>query len=116
MIRIREDLSAVGLEKKVKALFDVSAQKIKSLDATWRPEQGAPVFTIDGKYTSRGWTEWTQGFQFGAEILQFDATGDKQFLELGARIRFRIWRRMCRTRGCMIMGSIMSALMGICCG
>jgi rhamnogalacturonyl hydrolase YesR len=83
MIRIREDLSAVGLEKKVKALFDVSAQKIKSLDATWRPEQGAPVFTIDGKYTSRGWTEWTQGFQFGAEILQFDATGDKQFLEAG---------------------------------
>ena len=83
MIRIRKDLTAAALEKKVKALFDSSARKIQSLDASWRPEQGAPVFTIDGKYTSRGWTEWTQGFQFGAEILQFDATGDKRCLEAG---------------------------------
>ncbi len=83
MIRIREDLTAAALEKKVKALFESSARKIKSLDASWQPEQGAPVFTIDGKYTSRGWTEWTQGFQFGAEILQFDATGEKSFLDAG---------------------------------
>jgi hypothetical protein len=83
MIQIREDLTALSLEKKVKALFDSSARKIRSLDSTWRPQQGAPVFTIDGRYTSRGWTEWTQGFQFGAEILQFDATGEKEFLEAG---------------------------------
>jgi hypothetical protein len=42
-----------------------------------------PVFTIAGQYTSRGWTEWTQGFQFGCAILQYDATGEKQFLEYG---------------------------------
>jgi len=83
MIRIREDLTPRSLEPKVNALFASSAQKIKSLDASWRPENGAPVFTIDGKYTSRGWTEWTQGFQFGAEILQFDATGDHTFLNSG---------------------------------
>lgn len=41
------------------------------------------MFTSEGRYTSRGWTEWTQGFQFGAEILQFDATTDKKALELG---------------------------------
>ena len=38
---------------------------------------------MKGKYTSRGWTEWTQGFQFGSAILQFDATGDERFLEIG---------------------------------
>jgi len=38
-----------------------------------------------GRYTSRGWTEWTQGFQFGSAILQFDATGERRFLELGRR-------------------------------
>ena len=43
------------------------------------------VFTAAGRYTSRGWTEWTQGFQFGAPILQFDATGDHEFLEIGRR-------------------------------
>ena len=49
------------------------------------PEKGTPVFTVAGTYTTRGWTEWTQGFQFGSAILQFDATGDEQFLEIGRR-------------------------------
>jgi unsaturated chondroitin disaccharide hydrolase len=83
MLQIRADLTAASLEKKVAILFESSARKIKSLAHSWRPENGAPVFTIDGKYTSRGWTEWTQGFQFGAEILQFDATGEKEFLQAG---------------------------------
>ncbi len=45
--------------------------------------KGSPVFTANGKYTTRGWTEWTQGFQFGSAILQFDATNDADFLEIG---------------------------------
>ena len=43
------------------------------------------MFTVDGQYTARGWTEWTQGFQFGSALLQFDATGDRKFLELGRK-------------------------------
>src|SRR6185503_7808439 len=43
----------------------------------------APVFTVNGRYQARGWTEWTQGFQFGSALLQFDATGEADFLELG---------------------------------
>jgi unsaturated chondroitin disaccharide hydrolase len=38
---------------------------------------------VKGRYVSRGWTEWTQGFQFGSAILQFDATDDRSFLEIG---------------------------------
>ena len=49
------------------------------------------MFTVDGVYRSRGWTEWTQGFQFGAPLLQFDATCDREFLELG---RTRTLERM----------------------
>src|SRR6478752_7149784 len=64
-------------------LFELSAGKIDSVEDTWRPEDGAPVFTVQGVYRARGWTEWTQGFQFGAALLQFDATGDRAFLELG---------------------------------
>jgi unsaturated chondroitin disaccharide hydrolase len=48
-----------------------------------RPDAGAPVFTVKGRYTARGWTEWTQGFQFGSSILQFDATDDGSFLDSG---------------------------------
>jgi unsaturated chondroitin disaccharide hydrolase len=68
---------------KIARLFALSAKKIRSIEATWPPDAGAPVFTVDGRYQARGWTEWTQGFQFGSAILQFDATGDIGFLELG---------------------------------
>jgi unsaturated chondroitin disaccharide hydrolase len=69
-------------------LFDLSAGKIHALERTWRDERGAPVFTVGGTYQSRGWTEWTQGFQYGSAVLQFDATDDAEFLEL-ARTRTR---------------------------
>ena len=67
----------------VEHVFAVSAEKIRALERRWDPSAGAPVFTIEGRYSARGWTEWTQGFQFGSSLLQFDATGDRYFLELG---------------------------------
>ncbi len=72
-------------------MFELSAGKIRALESSWRPEDGSPVFTVDGRYRSRGWTEWTQGFQFGAAVLQFDATGEREFLELA---RSRTLERM----------------------
>lgn len=83
MIRIDSSVTAENLRPKITALFDTSAEKIRTLEESWKPEQGAPVFTVNGRYTSRGWTEWTQGFQFGSAILQYDATDDCAFLALG---------------------------------
>jgi hypothetical protein len=68
---------------KVDRLFQVSEEKILALEKSWNPRNGAPVVTVDGRYTSRGWTEWTQGFQFGSAILQFAATGEADLLEIG---------------------------------
>src|SRR5205823_3757624 len=70
---------------KIERLFDLSGRKIRAIERTWDPSKGTPVFTVRGKYTSRGWTEWTQGFQFGSAILQFDATDEKFHLNLGRR-------------------------------
>lgn len=83
MIRFDRQRTAADLLPAIHRLFDLSAAKIRSLETSWRPEDGAPVFTVDGIYRSRAWTEWTQGFQFGSPLLQFDATGDREFLELG---------------------------------
>jgi hypothetical protein len=84
-IKIDYSLTATKLTPKIDRLFEVSAAKILNLQKSWNPSKGTPVFTIKGNYTSRGWTEWTQGFQFGSALLQFDATGDQQFLELGRK-------------------------------
>jgi len=85
MIRINSELKPSDLNHKLKRLWELSAEKIHIIDKTYDESKGSPVFTVKGKYTTRGWTEWTQGFQFGAAILQFDATGDKAFLELGRK-------------------------------
>ncbi len=84
-MKIDYSMEAPSLAASVAALFRLSSEKVRSLDRSWNPSQGSPVFTINGKYTSRGWTEWTQGFQFGSAILQFDGTGDREFLEIGRR-------------------------------
>jgi hypothetical protein len=83
MIDLTTTLTPAALLPKLRRLFELSGDKIRSIDAAWKPEQGSPVFTSGGKYTSRGWTEWTQGFQFGSAILQFDATGEEWFLTNG---------------------------------
>jgi unsaturated chondroitin disaccharide hydrolase len=83
MICVDRRRSPSDLLPKIARLFDRSAKKIRAIESAWRPKDGAPVFTVDGAYRSRGWTEWTQGFQFGSALLQYDATGDREFLELG---------------------------------
>src|SRR5258706_16299305 len=83
MVRTQSDLPAARLVPKLRRLFDLSAAKIRAIEKSWDPSQGSPVCTDRGRYTSRGWTEWTQGFQFGAAILQYDATGEQEFLEAG---------------------------------
>ena len=91
MIKIRTDLQPADLTKKIGRLWEASAPKILSIDKDDVPGQSAPVFTWDGKYTARGWTEWTQGFVYGSALLQYDATGDEKFLKLG---RDRTFERM----------------------
>jgi len=81
--KINPKLTPQKLLPKITRLFELSGQKILALEKSWKPANGTPVFTVKGKYTSRGWTEWTQGFQFGSAILQFDATGDERFLRIG---------------------------------
>ncbi len=83
MIKIDHSLTPDKLLPQIQRLFEISAKKIRQLHSAWNPQWGAPVFTVKGKYTTRGWTEWTQGFQFGSAILQFDATGEQEFLAIG---------------------------------
>jgi unsaturated chondroitin disaccharide hydrolase len=80
-MQIRNDLTAASLQSKIDRLWQLSAEKINLISKEYDNSKGTPVFTVNGKYTLRGWTEWTQGFQYGAEVLQYDATGESAFLE-----------------------------------
>ena len=82
-MKINATLTPQKLQKKTTRVFELAGQKIRAIDAAWDSAKGTPVFTVKGSYTSRGWTEWTQGFQFGMAFLHFDATGDTAMLKLG---------------------------------
>jgi len=74
-----------ALAKKIAGMWEISARKIRSIERSYDESRGSPVFTVKGAWTSRGWTEWTQGFQYGSALLQFDATGEREFLQAGRR-------------------------------
>ncbi len=83
MIKIKNDLTPTDLAPKLERLWRASAPKILAIDADEKPGQATPVYTVRGRYTARGWTEWTQGFVYGSAILQYEATGEESFLTLG---------------------------------
>ena len=85
MIQIDNQLQPKDLSKKLTLFWELSGEKLKNIDKNYDAAKGSPVFTVNGKYTTRGWTEWTQGFQFGSSILQFDVTGENYFLESGRK-------------------------------
>src|SRR5215212_10070477 len=84
-MQIDSSIRPADLSKPLTRLFELASEKVRLIDKTWDPSKGTPVFTVDGKYTTRGWTEWTQGFQYGCAILAFDATGERGLLDLGRR-------------------------------
>jgi len=85
MIKINLTLRPSDLDAKLKRFWQLSGEKINLIENNYDVSKGSPVFTSKGKYTTRGWTEWTQGFLYGSMILQYDATGEKSFLEMGRR-------------------------------
>jgi hypothetical protein len=89
MIEIKTSLKPSDLSPKLDKMWAASAAKIKSIEKGWDAANGSPVFTVKGKYTSKGWTEWTQGFVYGSAILQFDATGEQEFLAIGRDHTFK---------------------------
>jgi len=85
MIDLHETTDWASFAGPVGKVFSLAAGKTKLLATHWEGESGSPVFTIGGRYTQRGWTEWTQGFQFGNALLIFEASGDPWFLDYGRR-------------------------------
>jgi hypothetical protein len=83
MIHLDSTLTPAALAPALDRFFAVAKTKITSLDRDYDETKGSPVFTVAGRYTTRGWTEWTEGFRYGIALLHFDATGDTESLASG---------------------------------
>lgn len=82
-MKIDSTIRPASLSAAVDRVFRLAAGKVRAIDRSWDPAKGTPVFTIEGRYASRGWTEWTQGFQYGCAILAGDAMDDARLIKLG---------------------------------
>jgi hypothetical protein len=85
MIRINAELTPEKLRPRLERVFEISAGKIRAIEKAFDATRGSPVFTVQGVYTGREWTDWTQGFMYGSALLHYDATGEEWFLEYGKR-------------------------------
>ena len=84
-MQIDDQLTPASLAPALENFWRISGEKLNLTHRDYDPARGAPVFTVDGKYTARGWTEWTEGFLYGSDFLQFDATHDAAFAERGQK-------------------------------
>ncbi len=84
-MQIDKTIKPSDLLPAIDRVFRLTARKVRAIDRTWDHRKGTPVFTVNGRYSSRGWTEWTQGFQYGCIILAGDALDDDKLLKLGRR-------------------------------
>jgi unsaturated chondroitin disaccharide hydrolase len=82
-MKVSSELSVADLSPAIKQLFELATEKTMRLSRRWDPAAGAPVVTAAGKYVSRNWTQWTQGFAYGNAILCYDISGQPELLELG---------------------------------
>ena len=82
-MKINDQLTPAALADACDRVLALGADKARLIDETWDPAKGTPVFTVEGQYTTRGWTEWTQGFQYGCMILAGDGLDDTSLIEMG---------------------------------
>jgi len=85
MVNLKNAARIEDLRPFLDSVFEAAKGKIISIDQEYDESRGSPVYTVRGRYTSRGWTEWTEGFRYGLAILHFDATGDEESLEIARR-------------------------------
>ena len=94
-MQIDMTMSAADLADAANGVFEVAAGKVRSIYETRDPSSGAPVYTVAGRYTQRGWTEWTEGFQYGCAPAgvrrgrRRGAAGARPAADLGSH-----WRRI----------------------
>ncbi len=80
MIDLRE-INIGDLELQLDGFWSLATEKTELLRKNYTAEKGSPVITKDGRYVAQGWTDWTQGFQFGIPLLIFEAVGQTDLLE-----------------------------------
>lgn len=83
MLLVDAQIAPADLLPACKRLWQMAGPKIRRWAKRFPHGSPSPVITRAGRYEPQGWTEWTRGFQYGAALLAFDATDDRELLAIG---------------------------------
>ncbi len=84
-MEVNGKIAPLDLISSVHRALELASEKTLRLDRRWNNSGCAPVFTADGRYTARNWTQWTQGFQYGNALLCFELGGSDELLNTARR-------------------------------
>jgi hypothetical protein len=84
-VEVDKTIRPQELMPAIRRAVELASEKTLQLDRRWSVPGCAPVFTVDGRYTARDWTQWTQGFQYGNALLCFELGGNEELLALARR-------------------------------
>jgi len=78
-------ITPLDLTSAIGRAVELAAEKTLRLEQRWNAQGSAPVFTSEGRYTARSWTQWTQGFQYGNALLCYELGGNPELLATARR-------------------------------
>jgi unsaturated chondroitin disaccharide hydrolase len=84
-VKVNATITPQELMPAIRRAVELAAGKTMRLEQRWNAQGSAPVFTAEGRYTARSWTQWTQGFQYGNALLCFELGSDPQLLAMARR-------------------------------
>ena len=84
-VKPNEKITPQELTPAIQRAVELASEKTLRLDRRWNVAGCAPVVTVNGRYTARSWTQWTQGFQYGNALLCFELGGDAELLAIARR-------------------------------
>lgn len=85
-VLVDETITLEDTARAARQAAQIGSGKIRMLLKRWNAGDGAPVFTVAGRYNSRNWTNWTQGFLYGQAILCYEMTGEDDLLKTARQL------------------------------
>ena len=84
-MKINTTITPQDLASGIRRAVELAPEKMLRLERRWNVPGCAPVFTVEGRYTARSWTQWTQGFQYGNALLCFELGSNAELLAMARR-------------------------------
>ena len=84
-MQIDQAISLESVARSATQVAEIGSRKIRALLNRWNATD-APVFTSAGRYGSRAWTQWTEGFLYGQALLCFEMTGAEDLLKTARQL------------------------------